>query len=59
MDHTDEKQEVFEQLNLSDCKEYSIKDALASLRKFVEAESPLKMVRNAFHLKYFSRSHDV
>ena len=38
---------------------HSIKDALASLRKFVEGESPLKMVRNAFHLKYFSRSHDV
>ena len=37
----------------------SIKVALSSLRKSLETESLLKMLKNAFHLKYSSRSHDI
>ena len=36
-----------------------MKRALSSLRKSVETESPLKMLENAFYLKYSSRSHDI
>ena len=36
-----------------------MKDALSSLRKFLETEGPLKMIKNAFHRKCSSRSHDV
>ena len=36
-----------------------MKDALSSLRKYLETESPLKMLKNAFYLKYSSCSHDI
>ena len=36
-----------------------MKDALSSLRKYLETESPLKMLKNAFYPKYSSRSHDI
>ena len=57
----DEEQAVFEQLTLSNFEKSSrsIKVALSSLRIFLETESPLKILKNAFHLKYSSRSHDI
>ena len=36
---------------LQEVEFHSIKDALSSLRKFLETESPLKMLKNAFHPK--------
>ena len=55
----DDGQAVFEQLNLSGFKKWSwfhsIKGALSSLRNFLENDRPLKMMKNAFHIKYYSR----
>ena len=45
----DEEYAVFEQSTVN----------LSSLRKFLETESPLKMLKNVFHLKYSSPSHDI
>ena len=58
----DEEQAVFEQLNLNDFKKWSstaLKVHSQNLRKFLETESPLIMLKNAFHLKYSFRSHDI
>ena len=36
-----------------------MKVALSSLRKFLETDCHLKMLKNAFHSKYSSRPHDI
>ena len=61
MGRMDEEQTVFEQLTLSDFKKWS-STALrvhCQVRIFLETESPLKMLKNVFHLKYSSRSHYI
>ena len=61
MGRMNEEQAVFKQLILSDFKNSS-STALkshSSLRKFLEIENPLKMLKSAFHLKYSSRSRDI
>ena len=58
----DEEQTVFEQLTLSDFKKSSsaaLKLYCQAWEKIFETKSPLKMLKNAFHLKYSSRSHNI
>ena len=46
----DEEQLVFEQLTLSDFNKWS-STVLKAHTKFLETESPLKIMKNAFHFK--------
>ena len=52
----DEEQAVFEQLTSKSGGPQHLRGTL-NMGKCLETESPLKMMKNAFHLKYSSRSH--